>query len=43
MINDYFEHISNDSKKDLAYEIIIELGNKEFWQSKDIEYKSKKQ
>ena len=41
MINDYFEHISNDSKKDLACEIIIELGNKEFWQSKDIEYKRK--
>ena len=41
MINDYFEHISNDSKKDLACEIIIEIGNKEFWQSKDIEYKRK--
>ena len=41
MINDYFEHISNDSKKDLVCEIIIELGNKEFWQSKDIEYKRK--
>ena len=41
MINDYFEHVSNDDKKDLACEIIIELGNKEFWDEKNIEEKKK--
>ncbi len=39
MINDYFEHVSNDEKKDLACEIIIELGNKEFWDNKSIDEK----
>ena len=37
MINDYFEHVSNDEKKDLACEIIIELGNKEYWDNKSID------
>ena len=37
MINDYFEHVSNDEKKDLACEIIIELGNKEFWDKKNLD------
>ena len=37
MINDYFEHVSNDEKKDLACEIIIELGNKEFWDEKNLD------
>lgn len=41
MINDYFEHVSNDEKKDLACEIIIELGNKEFWDEINIEEKKK--
>ena len=41
MINDYFEHVSNDEKKDLACEIIIELGNKEFWDEKTFEEKEK--
>lgn len=41
MINDYFEHVSNDEKKDLACEIIIELGNKEFWDEKTIDEKKK--
>ena len=41
MINNYFEHVSNDEKKDLACEIIIELGNKEFWDEKNIEEKKK--
>ena len=41
MINDYFEHVSNDEKKDLACEIIIELGNKEFWDVNNIEEKKK--
>ena len=40
-IEDYFTHISNNSKKDLACEIIIELGDMEFWNSKDMDYKKK--
>ena len=41
MINDYFKHVSDDEQKDLACEIIIELGNKEFWDTKDLNYKQK--
>ena len=41
MINDYFQHVSDDEKKDLACEIIIELGNKEFWDEKTFEEKEK--
>lgn len=41
MINDYFEHVSNDDKRDLACEIIIELGNKEYWEDKE-KYDKKK-
>ena len=37
----YFEEVSNDGKKDLACEIIIELGDMNFWQDKDEEYKHK--
>ena len=37
MINDYFQHVSDDEKKDLACEIIIELGNKEFWDKKNLD------
>jgi len=33
-IKDYFYQISNDNKHDLACEIIIELGDKEFWKNK---------
>ena len=40
-INDYFSHVSNNSKSDLACEIIIELGDKEFWDTKDMDYKKK--
>ncbi len=40
-IKDYFTHISNNSKKDLACEIIIELGDMEFWNTKVIDYKKK--
>ncbi|MBQ8535510.1 MAG: plasmid recombination protein [Bacilli bacterium] len=40
-IKDYFSHVSNSLKSDLACEIIIELGNKEFWDTKDIDYKKK--
>src|SRR5574344_2172167 len=41
MINDYFENVSNNDKKDLACEIIIELGDKNYWDTKDIEFKKK--
>lgn len=40
-IEDYFSHISNNSKNDLACEIIIELGNMEFWKDKEDSYKRK--
>ena len=41
MIDNYFDNVSNNEKKDLACEIIIELGDKEYWNTKDIEFKSK--
>ena len=41
MINDYFENVSNNKKKDLACEIIIELGDKEYWDTKDEIFKKK--
>ena len=41
MIDNYFDNVSNNEKKDLACEIIIELGDKEYWDTKDIEFKSK--
>lgn len=41
MIDNYFDKISNDEKRDLACEIIIELGDKDFWEDKDIFYKTK--
>ncbi len=40
-INDYFSNISNDKKHDLACEIIIELGNKKYWDTKDMNFKKK--
>ena len=40
-INDYFTHISNNAKNDLACEIIIELGDKKYWDTKDADYKRK--
>jgi Plasmid recombination enzyme. len=33
-IDNYFNHISNGSKSDLACEIIIELGDMEYWEDK---------
>ena len=39
MINNYFENVSNNEKKDLACEIIIELGDKEYWDTKDETFK----
>ena len=38
-IDNYFNKISNDTKHDLACEIIIELGNMEYWDEKSLEYK----
>lgn len=40
-IDNYFEHVSQDKTRDLAVEIIIELGDKEFWDTKDEKYKRK--
>lgn len=40
-IDNYFDNISNNEKKDLACEIIIELGDKEYWDTKDIDYKKR--
>ena len=38
-IYNYFNKISNDTKHDLACEIVIELGNMEYWDEKSLEYK----
>ena len=40
-IDNYFKHISNDNKRDLACEIIIELGDMDFWSDKDDKFKHK--
>lgn len=40
-INDYFSHISDNAKNDLACELIIELGNKKYWDTKDMDFKKK--
>ena len=38
-IDNYFNKIANDTKHDLACEIVIELGNIEYWDEKSLEYK----
>ncbi len=38
-IDNYFNKIANDTKHDLACEIVIELGNMEYWDDKNLEYK----
>ena len=38
-IDNYFNKIANDTKHDLACEIVIELGNMEYWDEKSLEYK----
>lgn len=38
-IDNYFNKISDDTKHDLACEIVIELGNMEYWDDKSLEYK----
>ena len=40
-IKDYFNKISQDSQRDLACEIIIELGDMDFWKDKDMRYKKR--
>ena len=40
-IEDYFKKISDNSKNDLACEIIIELGDKKYWDTKDEKFKHK--
>ena len=40
-IENYFNHISNDNKRDLACEIIIELGDMDFWVEQDDKFKKK--
>jgi len=40
-IQDYFNNISNNEKNDLACEIIIELGDKEYWDTKDEKFKKR--
>ena len=40
-IDNYFNHISNNSNRDLACELIIELGDMDFWKDKSLEYKCK--
>ena len=40
-INDYFNKISQDSQRDLACEVIIELGDMDFWKDKDMRYKKR--
>jgi Plasmid recombination enzyme. len=40
-IKDYFTHVSNDSKSDLACEIIVQLGDKKYWDTKDMTIKRK--
>ena len=39
-IRDYFDHVSN-SRNDLACEIILQVGDMDFWQDKSIEEKQK--
>ena len=40
-IDNYFKKISDNSKNDLACEIIIELGDKKYWDTKDDNFKYK--
>ena len=41
MIDNYFNNVSNNEKKDLACEIILELGDKEYWDTKEEKFKKK--
>ena len=41
MINNYFNHVSDDKLRDLACEIVGEIGDKDFWKDKDENYRKK--
>ncbi len=41
MIDNYFDHVKQDKLRDLACQIIIEIGDKDFWQGKDDTYRKK--
>ena len=41
MIDNYIDNVSNNKKKDLACEIILELGDKEYWDTKNEDFKKK--
>lgn len=41
MIDNYFDNVSNNEKKDLSCEIILELGDKEYWDTKDENFKKR--
>ena len=41
MIDNYFDNVSNNEKKDLACEIILELVDKEYWDTKDEAFKKR--
>lgn len=41
MIDNYFDNVSNNEKKDLACKIILELGDKEYWDTKDENFRKK--
>ena len=41
MIDNYFDNVSNNEKKDLSCEIILELGDKEYWDTKNEDFKKK--
>ncbi len=38
-IDNYFKHISQDKQKDLACELIIELGDMDFWNNKNLDFR----
>ena len=40
-IDNYFKNVSDNSKNDLACEIIIELGDKKYWDTKDMNFKKR--
>lgn len=40
-INNYFDHISDSKLWDLACEFIIELGDMDYWNDKDMNYRLK--
>ena len=40
-INNYFQHISESPMWDLACEIIVELGDMNFWADKELDYRKK--